>query len=84
MIRAYAEFLVMLGAPDGTRLVHIIAACSGLGGPDWTGLSVQPGTSSFGRSAREEWGTVARQRGAQMVLSAFAPVARSRRKLGSV
>jgi hypothetical protein len=47
-VAGYADYLRdAVGAADATRARHLptvrrfIAACSGPGGPDWTGLSVQ-------------------------------------------
>jgi len=62
-VAGYADYLRdAVGAADTTRARHLptvrrfIAACSGLGGPDWTGLSVQRVTEFIRQEAAQRTG----------------------------
>ncbi len=60
-VAGYADYLRdLVGAADATRARHLptvrrfITACSGPGGPDWTGLSVQRVTEFIRQEAAED------------------------------
>ncbi len=62
-VAGYADYLRdLVGAADATRARHLptvrrfIAACSGPGGPDWTGLSVQQVTEFVRKEAAQRTG----------------------------
>ena len=62
-VTGYADYLRdMVGAADATRVRYLptvrrlIAACSGPGGPDWTGLSVQQVTEFIRQEAARRTG----------------------------